>query len=422
MTRGRGLPRGRALLLLVLTSVACAAVHSSAGERDAEGWTAGEREAIRALSLAALGPMPPDPSNRWADDPAAVRLGRELYHETNLGADRVVTCASCHRGEYEFTDDLPLAEGLGTTDRRSMPLRAMAWQQWFFWDGRKDSMWSQALAPLEDPREHGISRVRVAQVVQRQYRRMYEEAFGPMPAVDFRALPAVARPAVDDARADAAWRGMAEAEREAVNQVFVHVGKSIAAFVRTFPPRPRAFDAYARAVAGGEGDPAGNAAAAGLARLDAEAKAGLKLFLGKAGCVDCHAGPLFTDHDFHAVGVADTGAPDRGRADGLHRLAEDEFHYFSRWSDADPARDPAPAPTASMQGAERAFKTPSLRGASLRPPYMHAGQYATLAEVLEHSRTPGLHGPAVGTARTSDDGTRLSDEELAALEAFLRTL
>lgn len=400
-------PRARLLAVLSLTIAACAAVGSRENLRD--GWTSTELSQIRALSIYNLGPMPADPSNRFADDPDAVRLGRELFHDEGLSANRRVTCGTCHQGELDFSDDLPQSKGIETTARRSMTIRGMPWQDWFFWDGRKDSLWSQALGPLEDPKEHGISRTWVAQFVARRYREMYEATAGPLPEVDFARLPRHARPAVDDPRANDAWRALSPVEQQAVNEVFVNTGKSIAAFVRTLPPIPRDFDKYARALE--SGDPRG------LARLNAEEKAGLRLFLGKAGCVACHSGPLFTDSDFHAVGVPDKGDRDRGRAEGLERLANDEFGYFSRWSDADPSRDAAPSPPPSRDAAEAAFKTPTLRGVAKRPPYMHAGQYSTLAEVLRQSRIPGSHH--------GDDPAhpqRLGDAELAAVEAFLRAL
>src|SRR5690606_24470110 len=67
---------------------------------------------------------------------------------------------------------------------------------------------------------------------------------------------------------------------------------------------------------------------------------------------------------------------------------------------------------------ERQFKVPSLRNVAERAPYMHAGQFATLAEVLDHyNRAP--EAPA-GHSELVPLG--LSATELAQLEAFLRSL
>ena len=58
---------------------------------------------------------------------------------------------TCHLIDRQFQDDLPRGKGVGTTNRRTMPLAGVAWSPWFFWDGRRDSLWAQALTPLEDP-------------------------------------------------------------------------------------------------------------------------------------------------------------------------------------------------------------------------------------------------------------------------------
>ena len=61
-----------------------------------------------------------------------------------------------------------------------------------------------------------------------------------------------------------------------------------------------------------------------------------------------------------------------------------------------------------------AFKTPTLRGVTDRPPYMHAGQFATVHEVLEFYRSQSTN-PELGHGN-------LTDKELDQIEAFLRTL
>ncbi|MEC9343220.1 MAG: cytochrome-c peroxidase, partial [Pseudomonadota bacterium] len=104
-----------------------------------------ELEAARNFSLAALQPEPEDPSNRVADLPAAVALGRELFFDTRLSANSAIACASCHRPGDQFQDGLPLALALGRNFRRTMPIAGSQGGPWFFWDGRKDSQWSQAL-------------------------------------------------------------------------------------------------------------------------------------------------------------------------------------------------------------------------------------------------------------------------------------
>ena len=65
-----------------------------------------------------------------------------------------------------------------------------------------------------------------------------------------------------------------------------------------------------------------------------------------------------------------------------------------------------------------AFRSPSLRGASERAPYMHAGQFATLKDLLKHYN----EAPAAAFGKSELKPLEMSSEELADLEAFLQTL
>ena len=53
-----------------------------------------------------------------------------------------------------------------------MPIAGAAHSPWLFWDGRKDSLWSQALGPLEDAAEHGSNRTRLASAEKTRGARM----------------------------------------------------------------------------------------------------------------------------------------------------------------------------------------------------------------------------------------------------------
>ena len=67
---------------------------------------------------------------------------------------------------------------------------------------------------------------------------------------------------------------------------------------------------------------------------------------------------------------------------------------------------------------ERAFKVPSLRNVAERAPYMHAGQLATIRDVLAHYNA----APAAPKGHTELKALKLNSIEMAQLEAFLRTL
>ena len=374
---------------------------------DAPRWTDTERDILRSMSLAALPEVPPDPSNRVADDPRAVALGEALFADTRFSADGTVSCASCHLPERQFQDDLPLAHGIGTTGRRTMPLAGVAQQPFLFWDGRKDSLWAQALGPWESAVEHGGDRTAYAHVAAANYRAAYEALFGPMP--DLSALPDKAGP-VPDPQAAAAWVAMSDADRDAVTGIFVNLGKAIAAYERTLTPPPTRFDAYVAAL-DGQGD----------ATLSEDEIAGLRLFIGKANCATCHTGPMFSDGQFHNTGIpAAPGLPeDFGRSAGIAQVRADPFNCLGRWSDAAP--DDCVELTFLGDADDetlRAFKTPSLRGAASRPPYMHAGQIADLAGVLDHYST----APPAPAGHSELVPLNLSARERAQIAAFLKAL
>lgn len=365
---------------------------------------------ILELSLEALEPAPRDPSNRWADDERAADLGHRLFFDKRLSANGRVACASCHDPSRDFQDGLPLANGVGTTARRTMPIAATAYSPFLFWDGRKDSQWAQALGPLESAVEHGGTRARYARVAAEHYRADYERIFGRLP--DLRGVPEEAGP-VADPKARAAWQRLSPAQRDAVTGVFVNLGKAIAAYERRIQYGPSRFDRFVSKWKR-NGTPPKDV-------LTDDEIAGLTLFVGKAGCVQCHNGPLFTNNEFHNTGVPRrAGLPeDRGRLPAVSAVKTDEFNCRSRWSDAG-AKDcieldvlPAAGPA-----LERAYKVPSLRNVAERAPYMHAGQFSTLAEVLEHYN----RAPAAPSGHSELKPLGLSRAELRQLEAFLRTL
>ena len=110
---------------------------------------------------------------------------------------------------------------------------------------------------------------------------------------------------------------------------------------------------------------------------------------------------------------------DVGRAHGAKQVLADEFNCRSRYSDAKP-EECAELEFLKPEGPEltRAYKPPSLRGVAERSPYMHAGQIATLAEVIDHYDC----APAAPTGHSEIHPLKLTAEERAQLEAYLRAL
>lgn len=362
------------------------------------------------LSLEGLGPPRPDPSNRYAGSKEAAALGERLFFDKRFSSNGQVSCATCHVVALDYTDGKPLAQGVGTANRRTMPTAVAAYSPFLFWDGRKDSAWSQALGPLENPVEHGGTRALYARVVAMEYPEQYERAFGPLP--DLSRVPKKAGP-VEDGAARAAWGFMAPADREAVTRVFVNLGKAIAAYERTLLPKPSRFDRFVAEWKRSGKMPQDD--------LGPDERAGFAIFATKGQCTRCHNGPHFTNHEFHNTGVpARAGLPtDRGRYPAIAQVLADEFNCRSKWSDAKPGEckelDFLVQPSADHV---RAYKVPTLRNVSKRAPYMHAGQFATLKDVLNHYN----RAPAAPAGHTELKPLKLTAKELDQLEAFLRSL
>ena len=367
---------------------------------------------LRTLSLASLGPLPADPSNRFADDARAAALGERLFADTRLSGNGKVSCATCHLPQREFQDGTPLAHGVGTTARRTMPIAGTAFGAWFFWDGRTDSQWSQALGPLESAVEHGGTRTQYAHTIAAHYRVEYESIFGTLPSLG--GLPVQAGPVADTAWR-AAWQRIPAARQDEITRVYANIGKAIAAFERRVEPVPTRFDRYVDAELAGRAHDSSSS-------LSDDEIAGLKLFVGKANCVNCHNGARFTDDHFHNTGVPASSvvsAVDSGRSVGVRQALAAEFACTSRYSDAKPD-DCAELRFATTEGEElvRAYKTPSLRGVADRAPYMHAGQISTLTEVIEHYD----RAPRAPFGHSELKPLKLSATERRQIESFLRTL
>ncbi|MGM9489277.1 cytochrome-c peroxidase [Ideonella sp. YS5] len=425
MPQLRNSTRTAAALLALAAALASPLVLTGFGRAETaaarfDSWSRDEVAVLASMSIRKLPAPPTDPSNAVAERPEAVSLGKRLFADPRLSRNGAVSCASCHAPDRQFQDGLPVGQGVGTGRRRTMPIAATAYSPWLFWDGRKDSPWSQALGPLEDGVEHGGNRVRFARVLQAHYRQDYEALFGAMPRLE--GLPGDASP-LGSSEEKQAWGRMTGEQQDQVNRLFANLGKAIAAYERTITYGPSRFDRYVDGVT--------QADRSSPPALSAQEVQGLRLFIGKAQCATCHNGPLFTDQAFHNTGVParDPAHPDRGRGRGAGQAKVDEFNCLGRYSDAPREACQELAFMATDDPAlEGAFKTPSLRNVELRAPYMHAGQFETLDDVLGHYvRSPRA---AVGHSELAHAGEghagrqpiRLSEQEMRDVVAFLRSL
>jgi cytochrome c peroxidase len=148
---------------------------------------------------------------------------------------------------------------------------------------------------------------------------------------------------------------------------------------------------YVRTILSGD-SPYDRYVAGDRAALSTEQLAGLRLFRGKANCASCHLGPNLTDEQFHNTGT--------GFFDG-------NFTDVGRFKVTGQPRD------------RGAFKTPTLREAALRAPFMHDGSLATLDDVVEHYDKGGAANPSLDREIRP---LKLTAEEKRALVAFLHAL
>ena len=351
-------------------------------------WTDEERALIASLSLDALPQLPPDPSNAVADDTNAAEFGHRLFFDPRLSANGMISCATCHQPVRHFTDGLPRGVAIGVSKRNTPSIVGTAYSPWLYWDGRRDSQWSQALSPLEDPNEHGSNRRDIVAVVTNddEYRAAYDSLFGALPDPD---------------------------DATAVDQAFANVGKAIAAYERLLIPGRSRFDDYAAHLADG-GDPGAQNF------LNRDELRGLRLFIGEARCIECHNGPLFTNNEFHNTGLLSPPGelPERGRIDGVELVQADPFNCLGAHSD-DPERR-CDELQYMRTGTELigATRTPSLRNVAATMPFQSKGQLASLAEVLAHYNT----APTAMIGHNEAKELGLARWELASLEAFLLSL
>jgi cytochrome c peroxidase len=379
-----------------------------------------ERDRRRIATHSPLPPPPASPTNARADDERAAEFGRRLFFDTRFSSNGAVSCATCHAPELGFADGKQVAETLGRSERHSLSLWNVAHQRWFFWDGRADSLWAQAVQPLENELEMGGDRVALVHALASDaaLKASYEELFGELPNTSewpAHAKPMPQKPA--DVR-NVAWNAMGAESQRAASRVAANFGKALEAYERRLVRGASPFDRFAQALA--EGDPKASELLSPVARR------GLALFLGKGNCRSCHGGPNFSDGEFHNIGVPplDGGKPtDAARFEGARAVLTDPFNAKSEFSDA--RRGEAALKLETLELSPQSFgefRTPSLRNVALAPPFMHQGQFATLRDVLRFYST--LDGATqVGHHQEQTlQPLKLSEPEIDELVAFLEAL
>lgn len=322
---------------------------------------------LLALSAqAAELPLPQPLPTLQAPDGAKVELGRMLFFDRRLSGDGTMSCAVCHHPEQAYGDGRALSGAYPTNKhwRNSQSLLNLAYLQSFFWDGRSESLESQAKEPIHSSFEMNLNLDFLVEKLREipEYRDRFRSAFG------------------------------RDVDRAAITA-------ALAEFQRTLVVRDTPFDRFL------DGD---------KQALDPAAQRGLALFLGKAGCARCHAGALLSDQQFHNLGVEETAEL---LQDPQRRATR---HFFQRQMGLERMdRDPGRFAISRKPADLGAFRTPPLRQVAQTGPYLHNGSLATLAEVIAFYNRGG--GPQSGKSPLLTP-LNLTAQESSDLLAFLHSL
>jgi cytochrome c peroxidase len=391
-----------------------------------------QQQWAKVQELSPLPDPPADPTNRYQHDPLAAALGQALFFETDyagplrvgddgqngglgmVGDTGRIACASCHEGPWLIdlrTNPDNVSLGADIIPRNAASLVNVAhYSPWIENDGLLDSLWAEAMVDIEFDLGFNSSRLRLAHVIHEEYREEYDALFDPDldPALDPTHAEAARFPA-DGRPMSPEWDAMTPEDQDHVTGIYVNFGKALHAYLDLLVSRDAPFDRYVA----GETD-----------ALSPAAKRGLRLFVGKAACIECHSTPHFSDDDFHNTGLAATGpfisTEEQGRYDRIDFLLAHEFNSSSRWSDD--------RNTGRLDGVTKdealigAWRTRGLRQVAETAPYMHSGQFATLEEVIDFYDRGGYPEGFHGTPDDIIQPLNLADDEKSDLVEFLKTL
>ncbi|MDR1661263.1 MAG: hypothetical protein LBR95_02380 [Azoarcus sp.] len=330
-----------------------------------------------SLRFPAQGIVAKDSTNELLHRDDAIELGRRLFHDPGMSGSGQTACVTCHRPESGYQDAGYMTFKLDPGARHRAPgLLGVALQDWFFWDGRADSLWSQALAVIENPSEHASSRLQAVRHLCTRYEESFPVLLEGCQRVSLPDAPLHASPLA----AKENWQMLSAVQRKDVDKLFVTLGKSIAAFESGLMPPVSRFDIYVEAIVMEDF----GAAASILSEKEA---AGLKLFLDpQVGCINCHNGPMFSNSGFFVVATDTPGQPEYDRQRGIEILLGSEFNCL-KWSKPENCPKLLYIKKDSAE-AIGAYKVPSLRNIRHAPAFMHDGSIKNLEAVVEHYRNP----------------------------------
>ena len=323
--------------------------------------------------LAALGPPPVPPDNPMT--PAKIELGKLLFFDTRLSGDASVSCATCHEPKqgWGFSNDISRGYPGAIHWRNSQTVINSAYYGKLFWVGAAKSLEVQAPSAAKGAvsgnGEADMMEARLAFIPE--YRARFREVFGDR------------------------WPKLSNA------------WKAIAAFERSLVQRDTPFDRYMQ----GDQD-----------ALDEQQLRGLELFQGKANCIECHNGALFSDQRYYNLGVPPA---ERWEQDGLAQITF-RYELYAKGVPEELYRTLKDDPGLYFRTKEKSdmgkFRTPSLRYTLYTAPYMHNGAFWDLEEVVEFYNEGGGENDFAANKTGLVKPLDLGDEEMEDLIAFLESL
>ena len=345
-------------------------------------------------------------------------LGELLFHSSDFSGEGQRSCATCHDPTQAFQDGLTHPRGFQKIRRDTPGLWGIDQQRWFGWDGRWDSLWSQALEPIEAAEEMDSDRLQLLRWIAESPKRrnLFEKSFGPFPSLE--GTPA-------RARSEDGWTSefleLPEDRRRQLNLAFSQAGRAIAAFEMTLQAPQSSFDQYLAALAGEDAEKA--------SEYPMDARQGLMIFLDRGRCVFCHNGSALSDGEFHDTGLISAGssAKDSGRYGGIMDLKKNPFNLLGDYS-SEPEGAAADRTRRLKRDSRQwgAFRTPGLRGVSQTAPYFHDGSRVSLLDVVRfYSRRENARPVHQGAGHHGErlvEPLNLTPSEELLLVEFLKTL
>lgn len=273
--------------------------------------------------------------------PDKVALGAKLWIDKRLSGSGNMACTTCHVREKGWTDGETLSrkDNGDMNTRHSPTMYNVGYSPVYYWDGRAATLEGQVLAALRLQIYGDPPKVAEKLAAVPGYAAEFQKVFGGPPTPDT-------------------------------------IVKALAAYLRAKVSGDSPWDRHEKGQKGA---------------VSADAQAGFLLFMGKGRCAICHTPPVYSDFNFHNIGLeAGKAKPDIGRGN-VTKKPEDMS----------------------------AFKTPTLRSVAISGPYFHDGSRKTLEEAVRYMASGGGNDPNK-TAQLVPTG--LTDQEIKQIVAFLTSL